>query len=214
MAAPDQLKSVIASLIDVTPAQITAETQLSALADSLGTMKLKIALKRLGVTLAANAAPAATFGQLERMLGNGDSPAAVAPPPPPPAAPQEYMPSSQGIGLDLQQISALPEATDFWEHPFYKETFSPTEIAYATGQTNPKNHFCAFWCSKEAAKKADPGLLAYPLNQIQVAHEIDGRPFLQLTTESGKRRLPHSLSITHSADFAAAVVLAPSRLSH
>ena len=98
-----QLRSVVASLIGTTPAQLTAETPLSALGDSLGAMKLKIALRRIGLTLAANFAPA-TFGQLERMLGNGEAPvAAVAAPPPTPLPPASETAGVESVGLDLQQ---------------------------------------------------------------------------------------------------------------
>ncbi len=199
-----ELGSIIAPLLGLTPAQIADETSLAPLGDSIGAMKLKLALKRAGI--AWDAPAPATFGQLQTSLTNG-SPSPTTVPQPQPK--YETLPSTGGLGVDLQQISSLPDAADFWEHEFYAGTFSKTEIAYAISQPNPKSHFCAFWCSKEAARKSDRNLTAIPPNKIQVAHDPDGRPFLELNSDAGSSRLPHSLSISHSGDFAVAVVMSP-----
>ena len=53
----------------------------------------------------------------------------------------------------MQEIAALPVTADYWDHEFYRETFEPSEIAYAVVQSDPRTHLAGFWCAKEALRK-------------------------------------------------------------
>ena len=59
-------------------------------------------------------------------------------------------------GIDIERVDAMPVTDDYWEHEFYKESFSKDEIAYCLLQENPRMHFAARWCAKEALVKCDP----------------------------------------------------------
>ena len=61
-------------------------------------------------------------------------------------------------GIDIERVDAMPVTDDYWEHEFYKESFSKDEIAYCLLQENPRMHFAARWCAKEALVKCDPAL--------------------------------------------------------
>jgi phosphopantetheine--protein transferase-like protein len=112
------------------------------------------------------------------------------------------------VGLDVEDIRSLPVATDYWEHEFYGGTFAKSEIAYSVLQTDPRTHFAGFWCAKEALRKCDASFAATELNQLAVAHDVDGRPYLTLATTDGPERLPHAVSISHTTEVATAVVVA------
>jgi phosphopantetheine--protein transferase-like protein len=112
------------------------------------------------------------------------------------------------VGLDVEGIRSLPEASDYWEHEFYSGSFARSEIAYAVLQSDPRMHFAGFWCAKEALRKCDPSFASVSPALTAVAHDSNGRPYLTLDTEAGLVRLLHALSISHTAELATAIVVA------
>jgi phosphopantetheine--protein transferase-like protein len=115
--------------------------------------------------------------------------------------------SRLACGIDVESISSLPEAKDYWEEPFYKANFTPAEIAYCVGQANPRMHFAARWCAKEALKKCLPAYTQWEMKRIEVVRGEAGRPYLRLTEDGGAKTPPVALSLTHSEDWALAMVV-------
>lgn len=210
----DTLKELVTELSGKDKAQITVATPLSTLLQgSLGLLRLEAALRhRLGVAN-AGVKQAATFGDLCRIL-EIDSGSVSAPETPPtqvaaqaPAIEANATASANGIhvGIDAELIRALPEATDYWEHEFYKNTFSPREIAYALLQPAPRETFAAAWCAKEALRKARPALMQEEWTALEVVHDASGKPAM---TVRGKTA-GGALSISHAGELAVAVFVAP-----
>jgi len=112
------------------------------------------------------------------------------------------------VGLDVEDIRSLPEASDYWEHEFYRGSFARSEISYAVLQSDPRMHFAGFWCAKEALRKCDPSFASVSPALTAVAHDSNGRPYLTMDAEAGLVRLPHALSISHTAELATAIVVA------
>jgi len=119
--------------------------------------------------------------------------------------PESHNRQGLGCGLDVEPIANFPAAPDYWTHEFYTNTFTSTEIAYCARQPDPRPHFAARWCAKEALKKCDPAYLAEQMVNIQVRHDEQGVPVLQLVNT--QQVLPYAVSLTHSAELAAAVVI-------
>ena len=111
------------------------------------------------------------------------------------------------MALTFESISALPETKDYWEEPFYKANFTPPEIAYCVSQSNPRMHFAARWCAKEAFKKCRPAYAQWEMNRIEVVRGKAGRPSLQVMADDGARTPPVALSLTHTEDWALAMVV-------
>jgi len=202
----EQLRSLIATMLRVSPAEVSEETSLASLNTSLGSAKVRLGLKRLGLALPAGAAPA-TFGGLLRAL-SGEAVTESRAVPTPKAAPV----GSGGfaglqVGLDVEDIRSMPEAADYWEHEFYHGSFAKSEIAYAVLHPDPRTHFAGFWCAKEALRKCDASFAGVAPELTAVAHDANGRPYLTLETEAGPERLAHAVSISHTADVATAVVV-------
>jgi len=113
--------------------------------------------------------------------------------------------------LDIENIADLPEAPDYREHEFYQTMFTSEEIAYCIAQENPRMHFAARWCAKEALVKCDPAFRAEKLSSIEVVRQDTGAVFLRHHASGTARKLAHGVSLTHTNSIAAAcVVLAPS----
>jgi phosphopantetheine--protein transferase-like protein len=214
MSQTEQLRTMIATMLRLSPAEIADGTSLAALNTSLGSAKVRLGLKRLGLALPAGAAPA-TFGGLLAALSGEPAPAAAEKPQAVsrPASAQignggfAGLQAGLQVGLDVEDIRSLPVASDYWEHEFYQGSFARSEIAYAVLQTEPRTHFAGFWCAKEALRKCDPSYAGVPPPQTAVAHDADGRPYLTLETEAGPERLPHAVSISHTIEVATAVVV-------
>ena len=162
----EQLRNMIATMLMVSPAEVSEGTSLAALNTSLGTAKVRLGLKRLGLALRAGAAPA-TFGGLLAALSGEPTPQAAektdsVPRPMPSVAGNGGLAGLQ-VGLDVEDIRSMPVASDYWEHEFYRGSFAKSEIAYAVLHMEPRTHFAGFWCAMEALRKwrslCLPGLL-------------------------------------------------------
>jgi phosphopantetheine--protein transferase-like protein len=103
------------------------------------------------------------------------------------------------IGIDVEEVDSLPLASDYREHPFYRDHFTPIEIAYCIRQSDTRASFCGLWAAKEAILKS--GLIpssTHLMNAFEISHDGSGRP-----TFPGCR-----LSISHTSKSAVAVCIA------
>ena len=111
------------------------------------------------------------------------------------------------IGIDMEKISRFENFTD----EGLKRVFSEKEIEYCNQFENKEEHFCGFFCVKEAFVKAlDDTAIHY--SQIEVLHNENGKPYINVTPyihsilrEHFKSRVEVSLS--HCREYATAVVL-------
>jgi phosphopantetheinyl transferase (holo-ACP synthase) len=108
----------------------------------------------------------------------------------------------------VELVENLPEADDPWTHPFYQEWFRPAEIAYCLMQEQPRLHFAARWCAKEALKKCDERFLREEMSRIELVRSPSGAVSLVHHAGETARPLPYAVSITHTPLLAAAVVTA------
>jgi len=209
MTPDDQLRQLVATLLMVPAEEVGAETSLSSLHTSFDRVKLGLGLKRLGLSLTSESCPA-TFGGLQRALA-GPSASVVIEKSNDAAQKVPAGPSANSgwrVGIDIQEMSSLPSAADYWEHEFYQGVFSKAELAYAVVQSEPRRHLAGFWCAKEALRKCDSSFAKTELNLISVLHEETGRPYLTYATPTGHVQLPHAVSISHANELATAVVIA------
>jgi phosphopantetheine--protein transferase-like protein len=208
------LQELVASIGGKDKAQITDATALdSVLQGSLGRVRLEGALRyKLGIIANPEIGQASTFGDLCRVLGvtrlNGTGPEAARvqelPPHAVAFAQHGAAPHGVHVGIDVEAITALPEASDYWEHDFYKNTFSPREIAYALLQPSPRATFAGQWCAKEAMRKANSALANAKWTSLEVVHDPSGKPEMTVDGRPGFG----ALSVSHSADVAVAVFVA------
>jgi len=100
-----------------------------------------------------------------------------------------------GIGIDIEEIAALPQTTDFRKEEFYKMNFTPGEIAYCILQPDPYASFAGLFAAKEAMIKADGANRNKTFNTLEIDHSPEGKPL----------HPDYSLSISHAGGMALAV---------
>ncbi len=98
------------------------------------------------------------------------------------------------IGIDIQEISELPDCCDYWEDLFYTNKFNKEEIAYCVTKGNPKQSFAGIYSCKEALIKADNQLL---WDDIIISHNQDGEPYFN----------NYQISISHSGLYSIAIAM-------
>jgi phosphopantetheinyl transferase (holo-ACP synthase) len=81
--------------------------------------------------------------------------------------------STSQIGIDIQDISELPDSIDFWEDEFYISKFKKEEIAYCIAKDNPKQSFAGLYSCKEALIKCNHNL---KWQDIYITHDEIGKP--------------------------------------
>jgi holo-[acyl-carrier protein] synthase len=120
-----------------------------------------------------------------------------------------------GIGIDQFDVSRMRCRLADADDGFVESVFLPAEIAYCRDKRRPAEHFAARFAAKEAALKAlaRAGGKGTFWQDIEVTNEPDGQPRLELrgrllalATELGVRSI--HVSLTHTADISAAVVIA------
>jgi phosphopantetheinyl transferase (holo-ACP synthase) len=207
------LRKAVADFFAVDEAEVGPAFRLSGPrgASSITRAALDAALRRRVGVRSQSVYTARTFGELAAELDPATAPTHPARDPAdavrqaPSPAPDTA--TGVGCGVDLELVENLPYAADCWADPFYQATFSPAEVAYCLVQPEPAPHFCARWCAKEALKKCDPSFATAELKDIEVAHGSDGAPHLVDRRGGAVRRLPYSLSLSHTPLAAVAVVV-------
>ena len=117
------------------------------------------------------------------------------------------------MGIDLAEVPRIASMVKRWGDRFTRRVFTDGEREYAQSRGNPASHFAARFAAKEATLKAlgvPPGL---SWHEIEVVGGGNEPPLLVLRGQAlaaanrlGTVRM--HLSLTHTADVAAAVVVA------
>ena len=76
----------------------------------------------------------------------------------------------------MQNLWSDKEANNYNDDRFYVDNFSLNEIDYCKSKVNPKNSFAAIFSLKESIIKADNSLKTTPFNELEIKHNIEGRP--------------------------------------
>jgi holo-[acyl-carrier protein] synthase len=117
---------------------------------------------------------------------------------------------ADGVGIDLLEISRLERALQ--RRPrLAARLFTESELAYANARRRPGRHLAARFAAKEAVIKALAPAEGIPPRQIEV--QAGEPPSLRLhgaAAEAGSG-VELRVSLTHSREIAAAVVVADRR---
>jgi phosphopantetheine--protein transferase-like protein len=112
-------------------------------------------------------------------------------------APRSFGSAVLGIGIDIEDAKSLPEASDYRTHEFYKDNFSPAEIAYCILQPSTRMSLTGLWVAKEAIVKSGAVPPSEGLKKVEILHDDAGRPSFPSCV----------LSISHMEQVAVAVAI-------
>ena len=114
----------------------------------------------------------------------------------------------RGLGVDMEQISRLKRSM---ENPrFLEKCFTPGEREYILSKANAAQSAAGIFCAKEAFVKAmGAGIGSFSLQDMEVRHEENGRPILELSGRAKEELCGADVlvSIAHTGDLATAQVL-------
>ena len=118
------------------------------------------------------------------------------------------------VGLDLAPVPRVAAALERWGQRFLERVFTPGELWHR--RRHPRafaEHVAGRFAAKEAAMKAlGTGWRGLSFREIRVVRHASGKPAIELTGRAAERARSlrvrtAELSITHTAEFAAAVVV-------
>src|ERR1700730_13254995 len=84
---------------------------------------------------------------------------------------------SKGLGLEIANIAALPDAVDYAQDEFYCANFTPSEIAHSIKEPVAKAAFQSLLAAKRAIVKS--GAVSEPqegYKNIEISFDGEGRP--------------------------------------
>jgi phosphopantetheine--protein transferase-like protein len=219
-----EFRKIVANILHRPASDVGTATSLAL--SSFDRAKLAAAVLRYFGRKPSEIVHARTIGELEAILFTGQEDQRASPPPirvngrepESNAQPSQPLPPSFGAamspalpnmlcGIDLEPVASLPEALDYWEDDFYKTVFTPVEIAYCVAQEEPAMHFAARWCAKEALRKCDPRFATVDYTELELARTETGGLRLRHLGNGTATVLPHAVSVTHTPQMAASVVV-------
>jgi holo-[acyl-carrier protein] synthase len=119
-----------------------------------------------------------------------------------------------GIGVDIVSIGRIEGMLDRWGSLFIKRVFTPAEVTFCEGKSNPGQHFALRWAAKEATLKAlGLGLRrGIKWTDIEVIDDSLGRPSLQVYNQAKDLLTDRNIktafvSISHEKEYGIAQVV-------
>ncbi len=119
-----------------------------------------------------------------------------------------------GLGTDLVEVARITKSISSFGSKFTHRVFTESERTYSESKANSNERFAARFAAKEAAMKALgtgwSGGITW--TQLEVSNDVEGKPTMilhdtarTLADSLGVRRV--WISLTHTAQFASAVVI-------
>lgn len=119
---------------------------------------------------------------------------------------ENYENNDISLGVDIESLERLPKTIlDLKNTTLRKKLFSEKEILYSIGKTNFLETLTGIICAKEACMKAFSKFIEIDFNDIEIDHDIRGRPIVFI--RNIKSSIKVDLSISHSSNYALAVCI-------
>lgn len=85
--------------------------------------------------------------------------------------------ASKGLGLEIDNIAALPDAEDYAQDGYYRANFTPAEIAHCIKQTSAKAAFQGLLVAKRAIiKSGAANQTPEGYQSLEIGFDDEGRP--------------------------------------
>jgi holo-[acyl-carrier-protein] synthase len=191
----EKIREIVSVFIKVQAAQIAESTPIdrTALGSSILLHRMYARLGEEGVVV-GDYGNIKVFGDLMRLQGGtGGIPVSFSV-----THTQEgEKTATPGIGIDIEEVAALPRVADLRKEAFYTRNFTSAEIAYCILQADPYSSLTGLFAVKEAIVKADGQFRSRPFQTMEISHTAEGRPVFP----------GFGLSISHAGGMAVAVAV-------
>lgn len=194
----EKVKNIVAQYIKAPAAQISSQTAIdrSAVASSIILHRMYAHLANEGIVV-PEYTTIKTFGQLAAGINGKENKPDLTEINTITSTIETGKANAPSIGIDTENVSAMPVVNDFREDAFYTMNFAAAEIAYCILQPDPYASFAGLFAAKEAIIKADNNYRTRTFNTIVIDHLPGGKP-----VHTG-----FSISISHTKDTAIAVAV-------
>ena len=114
----------------------------------------------------------------------------------------------RGIGIDIIEIKRIKRVMENYGDKFFERILTEKEIAYCKSFSKPDLHFSGRFAAKEAySKSIGTGISKhFGWKDIEILNDEKGKPYIHHTTENEYSKLIFNVSISHTDEYAAAVV--------
>ena len=106
------------------------------------------------------------------------------------------------VGIDIIEVKRFKEVSRAKNTHKLSKFFSKREIEYCLLHKDSSVHFAGMFAAKEAISKA-LGTAQFPFIEIEIRHLKNGAPVAYFKN----KKLPISLSISHTKDLATAIAI-------
>jgi phosphopantetheine--protein transferase-like protein len=168
----EKIKEIVSTYLRIPADQIAAGTPIgrTALGNSILLHRMYARLGEEGIVV-SDYAEIKVFGDLmQKQGGNGETFVSVI------QTRNGEGSGASGVGIDIEEVDALPRVADLRKESFYSQNFTPGEIAYCILQTDPYSSLTGLFAAKEAIVKADGQYRNRPFNTMEIGHSAEGRP--------------------------------------
>lgn len=115
------------------------------------------------------------------------------------------------VGTDIIEIKRIAKSCE--NKRFIERVYSKKELSFFSKKKNPFESYAGNWAAKESFGKAlGTGVRDFELTNVSCLRDEMGCPYLELTGNAleiaSKNNLDFSVSISHTKEYATAVVIA------
>lgn len=114
----------------------------------------------------------------------------------------------RGVGIDIIEVKRIREMMEKYGDRFFERILTANEIAYCRKFSKPDLHFAGRFASKEAYSKAIGTGVGkhFSWKDIEIINDERGKPYIVHLKVNEYSALSFDISISHTEDYACAIV--------
>ncbi|MFC2092419.1 holo-ACP synthase [Bacteroidota bacterium] len=115
----------------------------------------------------------------------------------------------KGVGIDIIEVKKIKKIIEKYGDRFFNRILTENEIKYCKSFSKPDLHFAGRFASKEAySKSIGTGISKdFRWKDIEILNDRRGKPYINQTVESDYTKYKFDVSISHTDEYACAVVI-------
>lgn len=116
---------------------------------------------------------------------------------------------TKGVGTDIIEVKRIRKLSEEYGDRFFQRILTEKEISYCKTFSKPELHIAGRFAAKEAYSKAiGTGVgKEFSWKDIEILNNEKGKPFINHLKENEFSRLRFEVSISHTEEYANAVVV-------